>query len=101
MYFKNSGELVCIKSKVEKAIQFESLTPNKVRAILKKYGKEDGIAKEKLDEFYQIFKNKKYCILVFLEKSISIKPFDINKSGFGAMSAWLAVSNISKIKRNF
>jgi len=80
-------------------MQFENLTPAKVKTILKKYGKDDGIEKEKLAEFFELFKNKKYCILIFLEKPVSVKSFDINKSGFGSMSAWLSVYNISQIKK--
>jgi hypothetical protein len=28
-----------------------------------------------------------------------IKPFDIDKTGFGAMSAWITIDNIARIKR--
>jgi len=99
VFFKNSGEPVKLKTKVKKVMQFENLTPAKVKTILKKYGKDDGIEKEKLAEFFELFKNKKYCILIFLEKPVSVKSFDINKSGFGSMSAWLSVYNISQIKK--
>jgi len=98
VYFKNSGELVTVRAEVKKVLQFENLTPAKVKNILKKYGKADGIEKNELGQFYNIFKNKKYCILIFLKKPISVKPFDLDKSGFGSMSAWLSVPNISKIK---
>ncbi len=98
VFFKNSGEPVKLKTKVKKVLQFENLTPNKVKIILKKYGKADGIEKENHDEFFERFKNKKYCILIFLTNPISVKPFDIDKTGFGSMSAWLSTSNISKIK---
>src|ERR1035437_1138091 len=84
VYFKNSGESVKIKAKVDKVMQFADLTPMKVRKILDKYGKYDGLEKEKIPEFFEMFKNKKYCILLFLKNPIKIKPFDINKIGFGA-----------------
>ena len=45
-------------------------------------------------------------VLNFLSKTISklknpqeIKPFEINKTGFGAMSAWITVDSISRIKK--
>jgi len=98
VYFKNSGEPVSIKSKVKKIIQFCDLTPEKVREILEKYGKDDGIEKSKAREFFNLFKNKKYCILVFLKNAKKIKPFNIDKRGFGNMSAWIIVDNINKIK---
>ena len=74
------------------------MTPKKVKQILDKYGKDDGIGKEKTPEFYKLFKDKKYCLLIFLENPRKIKPFDINKEGFGNMSAWLTVENIDSIK---
>lgn len=99
IYFKDSGELVSIKAEVSKVIQFESLTSGKVKEILDKYGKDIGIKKEDFDKFFKRFKNKKYCVLVFLKNPTKIKPFEINKTGFGAMSAWITTNNISKIKK--
>ncbi|MFH1346944.1 MAG: hypothetical protein ABIH10_01700 [Spirochaetota bacterium] len=98
VYFKNSGELVKIKAKVDKVLQFAGLTPKKVKGILNKYGKDDGIEKEKIAEFYKRFKNKKYCLLIFLKNPRAIRPFEINKTGFGTMSAWITVGSISKIR---
>jgi len=69
VYFKNSGELVRIKSKVRRVVQFAGLNPKKVKEILYKYGKADGIENNKLSKFYVRFKNKKYCILIFFRKS--------------------------------
>jgi len=46
-----------------------------------------------------MFKDKNYCILIFLKNPIGIKPFEIDKTGFGAMSAWIIAKNISKVKR--
>ncbi|MDO8601119.1 MAG: ASCH domain-containing protein [bacterium] len=98
VYFKDSGEPVSIKAKVEKVIAISDLTPITVRQILNKYGKADGIGKDKIAEFYKLFRDKKYCLLVFLKNPQKIKPFGINKAGFGNMSAWLTLSNIAKIK---
>ncbi len=96
VYFKNSGEPVTMSCKVRKVIKFESLTPKKVSDILQRYGKEDGI--DNIIPYYELFKNKKYCILVFLEKPQKMEPFEIDKKGFGAMSAWITVDDIKKIK---
>jgi ASC-1-like (ASCH) protein len=98
VYFKNSGEPVSVKTKVEKVISFSGLTPQKVRDILNKYGKEDGIEKDKIPDFFKLFKDKKYCLLIFLNNPKQIEPFEINKIGFGMMSAWLVVEKIDKIK---
>jgi len=99
VYFKDSGEPVLIKAEVEKVISFSDLIPEKVKQILDKYGKDIGIEKDETLEFFELFKDKKYCLLIFLKNSQKVKPFNINKAGFGTMSAWLAVEDIGKIKR--
>ena len=98
VYFKNSGEPVSIKAEVEKVISFSDLTPKKVKQILKEYGRDDGIEENKVPDFFELFKDKKYCLLIFLKNPERIKPFEINKTGFGMMSAWLVVEDIDKIK---
>lgn len=98
VYFKNSGEPVTVRSKVLKVLSFESLTQGKVKEILREYGQRDGIRPKDLDRFYQLFKDKKYCLLIFLKETQKIRPFDINKKGFGLMAAWLCVSDINQIK---
>lgn len=98
VYFKDSCELVKIKTEVRNVIQFAGLTPQKVKELLDKYGDDDGIGKERVPEFFKRFKNKKYCILIFLKNPVEIKPFEIDKTGFGALSAWITVGKISKIK---
>lgn len=99
VYFKNSGEPVTIKANVEKVLQFSNLTSAKVKEILEQYGKDDGIEKEKIQDFFEIFKDKKYCILIFLKNPEKIKPFEINKKGFGAMAAWITVDALAQIQR--
>src|SRR3989344_679481 len=67
IYFKDSGEPVTIKAEVKKVLQFSDLTPAKVKKILDDYGGPDGINISDLRAFYELFKNKKNCILVFLK----------------------------------
>jgi len=99
VYFKDSGEPVRIKAEVSKVRQFADLTQNKVKEILNEYGKDDGIEKEKIPDFFERFKNKKYCLLIFLKNPTETNPFEIDKTGFGAMSAWITIDDISKIKK--
>lgn len=101
VYFKNSGEPVSIKAHVARVLEFSELTPSKVKNILKNYGQQDGIAEKDLPYFLELFKNKKYCLLIFLVNAKKVRPFEINKTGFGMMSAWIAVKKIKNIKRSF
>jgi len=99
VYFKDSGEGVRIKTKVDKVMQFSDLTPRRVKELLNKYGKADGIEKSDTSQFFKLFKNKKYCILIFLKNPRSIKPFKISKKGFGAMSSWITINSIKKLQK--
>ncbi len=99
VYFKDSGEPVTIKTEVGKVIQFSNLTHQKVKDILDKYGKADGLGIDDIPKFFEMFKNKKYCIIIFLKNPQKIEPFEIDKRGFGAMSSWLVVEHVDKIKK--
>lgn len=98
VYFKNSGEPVTLKAEVKRVLQYDNLTPERVLLLLHQYGKEDGISQDKIPFFFELFKNKRYCMLIFLKNPQTIKPFSISKKGFGAMSSWLCVPYIENIK---
>ncbi len=98
VYFKNSGEPVMMMARVSKVLSFDELTPKKVKALLKQYAAADGLSFKSLPKFYERFKNKRYCLLIFLETPRLIKPFQIDKRGFGLMAAWLSVGTIRKVK---
>lgn len=99
VYFKDSGEPVTVKSIVEKVIQISDLNHNKVKEILEQYGKEDGICINDNQRFFEMFKDKKYCMLIFLKNPEKIEPFEIDKKGYGNMCAWISVDNVNKIKK--
>ncbi len=99
VYFKDSGSPVTVKAEVSDVKQFSNLTPAKVREILKEYGKRDELGIEKLDEFFDMFKDKKYCIIMFLRNLVPIKPFNVNKKGYGSMSSWICLNKIDGIKK--
>lgn len=101
VYFKDTGEPVSVKAEVEKVRQYSHLTPGKVREILAEYGEKDGIEKNKTEEFFELFKNKNYCLLIFLKNPQKISPFEVNKAGLGMMSAWITVDDIDKIKKRY
>lgn len=99
VYFKDSGEPVTIKAEVKKVLQFSDLTPIKVDEIIKSYSDDDGIEKGETLGFYERFKNKKYCLLVFLKNPQKIEPFGIDKKGFGNMAAWITLKDIESIRK--
>jgi len=94
VFFKE-GKFVSAKADVDGVLQF-SLTPEKVKEILEKYG--EGICIHDVSEDLQFLQNKKYCVLVFLKNPQKVEPFEISKNGFGLMSAWICVDDVSAIK---
>jgi len=97
VYFKNSGEPIIAKASVKKVLQFD-LKHTKVKDILSEFGKRIGFNSKDMNKWIEMYTNKNYCILMFLENSTKIKPFKIDKKGFGISSAWLCINNINKIK---
>lgn len=98
VYFKNSGELVTIKAMVLRVVEFEELTLKRVKEILNKHWRGLGISKNEVSSFYKRFKNKEYCILIFLKNPEKVRPFKINKKGFGAMASWICIEDIKRLK---
>jgi hypothetical protein len=98
IYFKNSGEPVTLSAKVDKVLSFENLNPKKVEELLHKYGQEDGIEEKDIPIFYERFKDKKYCLLIYLKEVREVQPFTIDKTGFGSMSAWMCVEDINLLQ---
>ena len=98
VYFKDSGFPVSIRAEVSKVMQFSDLTPKKVRSILNEFGGQDGIG-DKTEEFFELFKNRKYCMLIFLKNPEPVKPFEINKKGYGMMLVWICTDRIDDIRK--
>lgn len=95
VYFKNSSEVVNAKAEVKNVIQFFKPEAEK---ILNEYGARIGIEKKDIAKFLQKFRGKNYCTLIFLENAKKVKPFNINKKGFGAMASWITVNNVYEIQ---
>jgi ASC-1-like (ASCH) protein len=100
VHFKNSGEPVTVKAEVGKVLQFSDLNMVRIKEILEQYGGAGGLGIKNIPKFIEMVKHKKYCLLVFLKNPLQIKPFDIDKKGFGNMAAWICVDDVSKIIKN-
>lgn len=92
------------KAKIVKVLQFENLTLAKFEQTLKKYAYADlGVQKSETKEIPPVIKeyvnNKNYCIIVFFDNVEKITPFEIDKNGFGVMSGWICIEDVSKIKK--
>ena len=99
IYFKDSGQEVSIKARITKVLQFENLTPEKFEEIVKKYANADLGSQEIPLAIKNYVSGKNYCVIVFFDNVEKIEPFEIDKTGFGAMSAWICVDDVNKIKK--
>ncbi|PIS07348.1 hypothetical protein COT78_03880 [Candidatus Berkelbacteria bacterium CG10_big_fil_rev_8_21_14_0_10_43_13] len=99
IYFKNAGEPASVKASVADVRHLARLNPFKIRQLLDEFGSRLGLTKSDSDSYFTEIKNKKFGILIYLQDVKKIRPFDIDKRGFGTMSAWLVIENIDKIKR--
>lgn len=79
VYFKNSGGPVIAMATVGKIMQFERKDFDKARELF-----------PAPDEWVR---GKNYCVLIWLKDPKKVKPFKINKSGFGSAAAWMCHSN--------
>ncbi len=98
IYFKESGGLVTAKALVKDVLQFDGLNESKIFEILNKYGKQIGFQPTQHKKWARYNSNKKYCILIFLEKPQYIEPFKADKTGFGTGCAWMCIENIEKVR---
>lgn len=95
IYFKESGDRVSVKATADKILTFDDLNEDKIKQIISDYGNRIGINLDYLNDV----KDKKMCMLIGLKEVKKIKPFDIDKKGFGNMSAWISIDNIERIKK--
>jgi len=83
-----------------KPVQIVALYFHCEQRIRKKYAKELGIKDLSLSKLSDCFQGKRYCILIFFDQVERVKPFEIDKTGFGMAAAWLCVDDIETIKKN-
>ena len=98
VYFKDAGEKVTARAEVSDVMQFENLTEDKIKSLIKEYGGEGKICFSSPQSAFEWAKGKKYCILAFLKNPREIEPFDVDKSGFGNACAWMCAGDINKVK---
>lgn len=99
IYFKNSSESLTVSATVEKIKSFSDLNHQKVSEIIYKYGGNGGISVSNTQDSIKWASKKRHCTLIYLRGVKEVKPFDIDKTGFGSGCAWITVENISVIKK--
>lgn len=96
IYFKDAGCDITAKAQVKRVLQFAEYTKKELQDILERYAKQIAFVDP---DVFEWARKRKYCILIFLENPREIRPFPIDKTGFGNACAWIRVENINVIKR--
>jgi len=97
IYFKDSGCPVNMTAIAEKILRFDNLSQEKVKEIINEYG--EAIAFNNSQAAFQMNKDKKYCMLIYLKNPQKIQPFHINKKGYGSMAAWISLPSVQEIRK--
>src|SRR3989338_5199596 len=97
VYFKESGEPVSVRAEVSEVLQFY-LPCVDVRELLDKYAKAICFTTTDRGKLVEWCSERKYCVLIRLKDVQQIEPFEIDKTGFGNMAAWITVDDVSRIK---
>lgn len=97
VFFQNSWEKVSLQASVKKVLEFEKLNENTIKSILIESWEKLWL--KNIENFYEKVKDKKYCILIFLDNIKQINPFSISKKWFWNMCAWISIVDIEKIKK--
>jgi ASC-1-like (ASCH) protein len=97
VYFRDAGCPVTAKVTVAKVLQYADCDERKVREIIERYGGSGGLGLSG-KELFDWARKKRYCILIFLKDAAAVKPFYIDKTGYGNACAWMCVESIDKVK---
>lgn len=98
LYFKDSGEMVTLKTRVMKVDQFLIENNDHALKIMKQYALADIGSKRLQDHLIKYIFDKKYAIFIQFDEVEKVKPFKIDKRGFGMQSAWISVDAIERVK---
>ena len=94
VYFQDSGKKITVKALVSGVDQYEIRDNNHALDVFRKYTVAD-LGVEKIgEEIIKYITDKKYAIFIHLSEPKSIKPFIINKTGYGKQTAWITFSQI-------
>ncbi|OGC45511.1 hypothetical protein A2V49_04770 [candidate division WWE3 bacterium RBG_19FT_COMBO_34_6] len=99
IYFKDSGNPITIRAVVSKVIQFEIENNQQAFNIMNKYSMDDLGTKTLSKDINNYISDKNYAIFIHFSKVKKVKPFEIDKKGFGMQCSWLTVESIDKIKK--
>jgi hypothetical protein len=98
IYFKNSGDLVSLVAIVSEVYQYPVKDNSRALEIMKKHATADLGTDRISEDILKYISNKNYAMFIYFNNVKKVKPFEINKKGFGSMAAWITTKSIKGIK---
>jgi len=98
IYFKNGSGPVMVTAIVSDVYQYEVKSNTHALEIMKKHILSDLGTNEMPKDIQKYITNKNYAMFLYFTNVKKIQPFEIDKRGFGSMTAWISIDNINKIK---
>ena len=87
-----------MRAVVTKVEQFLIRNNEEAIEIMRRYSISDlGVSKIP-KEVLSYIRDKRYAIFVHFGRVERVKPFKIDKKGFGSQAAWIVVNDINNIK---
>lgn len=98
IYFKNGSEPVTVMAIVSKVYQYEVKGNTHALEIMKKHVLPDLGTNKISEDILKYISNKNYAMFLYFYNVKKIKPFEIDKSGFGSMAAWITIDDVNNIR---
>jgi ASC-1-like (ASCH) protein len=95
VFFKDSGAPVTASARVARVLQLEIKNLADARRIVREHGRGIQIVNPDPKTWGRL---PRYCVLIFLANPAPVRPFRIDKRGFGSAAAWLTVTNVARVR---
>lgn len=95
VWFKDAAGPVTARARVTEVTQFTFAGVADVQAVLERFWKEIGFTTADVSRFAVL---PKYAVLIRLADPQPVRPFAIDKRGFGNAAAWLTLPDIARIR---
>lgn len=90
IFFKNSGAPVTIEAKISDVQYYPICGGVKdVEELLRSIAEKDGIEEKDIPSFVERFAERRYAMVVGFQSPHTVDSFQIDKTGYGNMAAWL------------
>jgi len=97
LYFinNNSEGLVKALARVKNVFNSEKMSPEESKNLIERNQEKLKLTDKQLDRWA----GKRYLVLIEIEDTTEINPFELDKRDYSNMDDWLIVEDINKVKK--